>query len=56
MVQGRPPRQQDSGWSYLVLACGTLGQVVNMGLVLSYGVQFPAIIKQFHSSRQQTGL
>ena len=52
----RSGRQQDSGWSYLVCACATLCQAANMGLVMSFGVLFPVIMKQFNSSRQETGM
>ena len=48
-------RKRDSGWSYLVCACATFCQTINMGLSTSFGVLFPVIIKRFHSSRQETG-
>ena len=51
----RPRRQQDSGWSYLVLACATFCQAVSMGILDSFGVLFPVIIRSFNSSRQETG-
>ena len=52
----RPVRQQDSRWSYLVCACATFCQAINMGLLYGFGVLFPTIIKRFNSSRQETGV
>ena len=51
----RSCRQQDSRWSYLVCASATFCYAVIMGIVLSFGVLFPAIIKRFDSSRQKAG-
>lgn len=49
------PREKDSLWSNVVCLCASLSQVLVMGICQGFGVFLPAIMDDFHTSREFTG-
>ena len=50
-----PRRQQDSAYSWLVCVSGLLASVTIIGVLYSYGILFPVLLKQFQQGRAKTG-
>ncbi|CAH3140465.1 unnamed protein product [Pocillopora meandrina] len=48
------PRKKDSLWSNVVCLCASLSQVLVMGICQGFGVFLPAIMDEFHTSREFT--
>ena len=47
--------RRDSLTSWFACMCASILNAANLGFSVSFGVMLPALMKEFHESRQQTG-
>ena len=46
---------KDSSWSWIVCISAAICYSVNLGMALSFGVLFPALMEYFEETRERTG-
>ena len=48
-------RKPNSIWSWLVLACGFISNVIVFGCSYCFGILYPELLQEFNESRAKTG-